>query len=150
MMATYRVEVSLLGRQPQQGRAYSVSTVRPAAEVDRRRRETQYLAMMAVRLACIPLAFLATGPLRWGLLAGAILLPWIAVLVANNRANPNPERIDPIARGIGNTPPADGRADDTPTGLELPPPIIQLPSTPTAKPTNLGPRHAPSDLPNDH
>lgn len=148
-MATYRGVVSLPGRQPEQHRTHSVSTVRPSADADRRRRETQYLAMMAVRLACIPLAFVATGPLRWVLLAGAIFLPYVAVLVANNRGNPKPVRIDPVARGIDQASRGDAPATDTTTGHELSPPVIQLPSTTPASPTGSGSRHAPNDLPND-
>lgn len=106
--------------------------------------------MMAVRLACIPLAFVATGPLRWALLAGAILLPWIAVLVANNRSNPSPVRIDPVARGISQATAANAPAADTTTGHELPPPVIKLPSTSTPPSTEPGSRHTPNDLPNGH
>ncbi|GIJ52412.1 hypothetical protein Val02_92980 [Virgisporangium aliadipatigenens] len=67
----------------------------PADEL--RRRQTRYIVMMTVRAGCLVLAAvlaMARVPLL-GLwvsicLVGAVLLPWLAVMLANDRA-PKPE-----------------------------------------------------------
>jgi hypothetical protein len=67
----------------------------PADEL--RRRQARYIAMMTVRAVCLVLAaVLAMARVPWlGLwvaicLVGAVLLPWLAVMLANDRA-PKPE-----------------------------------------------------------
>ncbi len=46
-------------------------------------RQTRYLISMGVRTLCFLLAVIASGWLRWVLLSGAILLPYISVVIAN-------------------------------------------------------------------
>jgi len=67
----------------------------PADEL--RRRQRRYIVMMAVRALCLVLAAVLTMvgapllPLWVGLcLVGAVVLPWLAVILANDRA-PKPE-----------------------------------------------------------
>ena len=69
------------GRQPEPVRITSAPV---SAQVDRRSRERRYLASMALRVACF-VGAVAVGPgwLRWVLVAGAVLLPWFAVVMAN-------------------------------------------------------------------
>ncbi len=50
---------------------------------DQRARERRYLWSMALRTVCFIGAILASGWLRWTLVAGAIFLPYIAVVMAN-------------------------------------------------------------------
>lgn len=38
---------------------------------------------MAIRVGCFLAMFLVTGPLRWVLLAAAVVLPYVAVIVAS-------------------------------------------------------------------
>ncbi len=38
---------------------------------------------MGIRTACFVLAIVTTGPLRWSLVFGAVILPYIAVVLAN-------------------------------------------------------------------
>ena len=48
----------------------------------------RYLVSMSIRLACFIGVIFTTGALRWVLLAGMVLLPYIAVVNANTgRAN---------------------------------------------------------------
>lgn len=63
------------------------------AERERRRREIRYVTMMLVRAACLIGAALlvANRPWLWQVwaslcVAGAVVLPWLAVLLANDRA----------------------------------------------------------------
>ena len=50
---------------------------------DQRARTRRYLISMAVRTICFVGAIIATGWLRWALVAGAVFLPYIAVVMAN-------------------------------------------------------------------
>lgn len=43
----------------------------------------RYLISMAIRTVCVVLAVVVSGPLRWIFIAGAVLLPYIAVVMAN-------------------------------------------------------------------
>jgi len=46
-------------------------------------RINRYLISMAIRTACVILVFFVSGPLRWVFVAGAVGLPYVAVLFAN-------------------------------------------------------------------
>lgn len=46
-------------------------------------RQRRYLFSMAVRTACFVGAILADGVLRWTLVVAAVLLPYVAVVMAN-------------------------------------------------------------------
>lgn len=55
---------------------------RPLAE-DIDSRAGRYLLSMGIRTACVVLAVVTDGFWRWVFLAGAILLPYLAVVLAN-------------------------------------------------------------------
>lgn len=67
----------------------------------------KYLILMGVRIACFGLLFITPSPWRWFFAAGAIILPYIAVLFANA-----------VSRRSGQGP------QDIP---DVPPPAIQAP-----------------------
>ena len=46
-------------------------------------RMRKYLISMSVRTVCFVLAVVFEGPLRWVLLAAAVVLPYVAVVMAN-------------------------------------------------------------------
>jgi len=52
-------------------------------DVDISRRTRRYLIQMGIRTACFLLAVVVPGVLRWVFLAGAVVLPYVAVLIAN-------------------------------------------------------------------
>lgn len=56
-------------------------------------REKRYAITMAIRTACFVSMIFADGPLRWVLLAGAVFLPYIAVVLAN-QANTKTSAVD--------------------------------------------------------
>ncbi len=59
-------------------------------------RTRRYLISMGVRTACFLGAVVASGWLRWVLLAGALLLPYLAVVFANagrERTEPPPTEL---------------------------------------------------------
>ncbi len=43
----------------------------------------RYAISMAIRTVCVVLAVVVDGPLRWVFVAGAVLLPYVAVVLAN-------------------------------------------------------------------
>lgn len=61
----------------------SITTARRSHSEDLRRRQGRYLLSMGIRTLCFLLAIVTSGPLRWTLVAGAVFLPYVAVVVAN-------------------------------------------------------------------
>lgn len=66
----------------------SVTTAPEGRSNDLASRQRRYLTMMAIRLACLPLAVIASGWLRWAFIIGAIVLPYVAVVIANAASRP--------------------------------------------------------------
>ncbi|HEY6794979.1 MAG TPA: DUF3099 domain-containing protein, partial [Kineosporiaceae bacterium] len=52
-----------------------------SADLDRR--VNRYLVSMAIRTACVVLVFVVPGPAKWLFGAGAVFLPYVAVVFAN-------------------------------------------------------------------
>jgi len=61
----------------------SVSNVGEPLSVDQSSRARKYFISMMVRTACFILAVVLPSPYRWIALFGAVVLPYIAVVVAN-------------------------------------------------------------------
>ncbi|GII51749.1 hypothetical protein Pth03_01380 [Planotetraspora thailandica] len=66
---------------------HSVTDAPPSLSDDLRRREISYLIKMGIRLVCLILAVAlpAPWPVKALLVAGAVLLPYLAVIGANQR-----------------------------------------------------------------
>ena len=67
-------------------------------DVDISRRTRRYLIQMGIRTVCFVLAIVVPGVLRWVFLAAAIVLPYVAVLLANagrERQDVAPIGVDP-------------------------------------------------------
>lgn len=69
----------------------------------------RYLISMLIRTICFLLIFVVHGPLRWVFVAGALLLPYIAVVMANTGRPPRdvPPSLDvppPARRQLGDQP----------------------------------------------
>ncbi|MBG0816842.1 DUF3099 domain-containing protein [Planomonospora sp. ID82291] len=64
---------------------HQVTDARPSLSEDIGRRERNYLIKMGIRLACLVLAFTVPAPMAVKILlfAGAIFLPYVAVVGAN-------------------------------------------------------------------
>jgi len=58
-------------------------------------RQRRYLLMMGIRIACLPLAVLVDGWARWIFIAGAVVLPYIAVVIANAVERPRDGTLTP-------------------------------------------------------
>lgn len=60
-----------------------VTDAQHSHEAESNGRMRQYMVLMAIRLTCFFVAALTSGWVRWTAAAGAIVLPWIAVTIAN-------------------------------------------------------------------
>ncbi len=65
----------------------SVTSLGEAPEVERKRRMIRYTIAMTVRVLCLVFGMFTQGWLMWALFAGAILLPYFAVVLANAQSN---------------------------------------------------------------
>ena len=84
------------------------SASRPHSE-EIRGREFRYIVSMGIRTLCFLLALLFMGHwVVWFFLAGAVFLPYIAVVIANAGAAPEPVRddhgYDPQRKALGSGP----------------------------------------------
>ncbi len=61
----------------------SVTSAPQSAAEEQAQRMRRYLATMAFRVVCTILAIVASGWLRWTLVAAAVVLPYFAVVMAN-------------------------------------------------------------------
>ncbi|MFN8196303.1 MAG: DUF3099 domain-containing protein [Nocardioidaceae bacterium] len=65
-----------------------ITTAPPSRAEDTSARQRHYLVSMAVRTACfVGAVAVGGGWLRWVLIAGAVLLPYVAVVVANTSSS---------------------------------------------------------------
>lgn len=85
-------------RQPY--RPILITDARPSQDVELRSRQVRYLVMMSIRVVCLVAAALLVvvrAPLLWLWLpvcvAGMVLMPWLAVLVANDRPAKDEHRL---------------------------------------------------------
>jgi hypothetical protein len=74
----------------------SVTTARPSHSDDIDARQKRYLLIMGIRIACIPPAIIVEGWLRWAFIVGAVVLPYIAVVVANAARRNEPGILVPV------------------------------------------------------
>lgn len=83
-----------------------VTAVGEAPDAERRRRMVIYTVSMLIRFACVALVVFTSGIWQWVFGFGAVLLPYFAVVVANNvggetKASDVPVRVEPLAINIG-------------------------------------------------
>lgn len=94
------------------GEVHRITTAQTGLTDDQRSRTRRYLISMAIRTVCFLGAVLAPSPWRWILLAGAVFLPYVAVVMANAGRERSSSDLQvvvrPQHRGIGPGGPADG------------------------------------------
>jgi len=73
------------------GEVFTITDAQRALSVEQAGRTRRYLISMGIRTACVILAIFVPGWPRWVLIAGAVVLPYLAVVVANaGRENDEP------------------------------------------------------------
>ena len=83
--------------------AQSVTTVATSPGEDRSRRVKQYLFTMSLRTVCFMLAIVTEGWMRWVFAAGAVVLPFFAVVAANAVAPRVAGRARPVTPSVDHT-----------------------------------------------
>lgn len=94
------------GKAGGDGTVYSITDAGASHTDDLNKRINKYLISMAIRTACVVLAVVVDGWIRWVFIAGAVVLPYVAVLLANARdVRRGPAMaavtLDPKVQGLG-------------------------------------------------
>lgn len=77
-------------REPE---VYAITEAQPPLSKEQQARTRRYLISMGIRTACVIGAIFIPGWPRWVLIAGAVILPYLAVVIANggrDRADSTP------------------------------------------------------------
>jgi hypothetical protein len=69
--------------KPAKAVSASISNVGEPLSIDQSSRARKYFISMMIRTACFILAVILPSPYRWIALFGAVVLPYISVVVAN-------------------------------------------------------------------
>ena len=72
------------GEQPQ---VVSITGAPRAHSDDLDKRISRYLTSMAIRTVCVILVVVVDSPVRWVFAVGAVVLPYVAVVMANARGD---------------------------------------------------------------
>lgn len=98
---------------------------RPHAD-DQHDRFVKYTVSMSIRMVCIVLALVVRGPLQWVFIAGAVVLPYVAVVIANASREQAPS--PPEAWGVDRSALGSGSAGTAATGQppDGPPPPSRI------------------------
>lgn len=62
---------------------HNISDAREAHSDEMRQRMIKYSLSMGIRMVCLILVFVVDGWLQWVMIAGAVFLPYFAVIIAN-------------------------------------------------------------------
>ena len=62
---------------------FDITSAPKALSADQASRQKRYLISMMIRTACFILTIILPSPFRWFALAGALVLPYFAVVIAN-------------------------------------------------------------------
>lgn len=68
---------------PGNAEVQSITAAHTPRSVDQSARIRRYLISMSIRTVCVVGAVIVQGPLRWVFIVGAVLLPYVAVVMAN-------------------------------------------------------------------
>jgi len=64
---------------------HAITSASESTDADLQRRKVKYMLSMALRIVLFPTALLLHGPLRWIALGVALVMPAIAVVLANTK-----------------------------------------------------------------
>jgi hypothetical protein len=81
----------------------SVTSAPESRTADQVRRLKQYLLTMGIRTACFVLLVVIHHPVRWVFAAGAVFLPFFAVVAANAVRPRVAGRVRPVLPGVDDT-----------------------------------------------
>lgn len=87
-------------RRSAEASAYRITTARKSVADDQAARVRGYVISMTIRLLCFILAVVTTGAVRWVFVAGALIIPYIAVVFANGGREPVGDAPDTLYTGL--------------------------------------------------
>lgn len=90
-----------------------ITSAPEASHVDRDARFVRYAWQMGIRTACFIGAFFTTGWLQIVLFIAAIVLPYLAVVLANTGTVSNGSMMGPVSAAVPNTPELGSRLELT-------------------------------------
>jgi hypothetical protein len=68
---------------PRKPEVFSISSVNDSLSTEQTQRSRRYLISMGFRMVTFVAAIVTDGWLRWTLLSASLVLPWVAVVIAN-------------------------------------------------------------------
>lgn len=83
-------------RKKQAPAIYRVTAARTSRSADISSRYRRYALTMGIRTVCFVGAIFTTGALRWVLFSAALLLPYVAVVMANGGREPTRDEALPV------------------------------------------------------
>jgi hypothetical protein len=95
--------------------AYRITTARKSVPDDQAIRVRGYVISMSIRIVCFLLAVVTTGVLRWTFVAGALVIPYLAVVFANGGREPTqdpPDTLGSFSHQLDPGRPANGPSAD--------------------------------------
>ncbi|MEY4136468.1 MAG: hypothetical protein RL205_596 [Actinomycetota bacterium] len=82
------------------GDVFTITDAQRGLSVEQNGRTRRYLISMGIRTACVLLAIFVPGWPRWVFISGAVVLPYLAVVIANaGRENDEPGETGVAAPG---------------------------------------------------
>lgn len=82
---------------------HTVTSASTSTADDQAQRMKRYLIMMGIRVACFGLVFVTSGWLRWAAIVGAIVIPYVAVVIANAVRPRQPGSIQAVTPRVDQT-----------------------------------------------
>jgi Protein of unknown function (DUF3099) len=76
---------------------YRVTQARRPHSDDQHSRTVKYLVSMSIRTVCFVLLLVTPSPWRWFFVAGAVVLPYVAVIIANAGVEQRPSPLEGVA-----------------------------------------------------
>jgi hypothetical protein len=105
----------MTGTVPRRGAAspavHGITSARSSQTEDAAARTYKYLISMAIRTVCFVLVIVVPSPWRWFFAVGAVVLPYVAVVVANvggTPRSPGPEVVGTTPLVLDGPPPREG------------------------------------------
>jgi hypothetical protein len=90
-------------RTPEDDEVYTITQAQRGLSREQVGRTRKYLISMGIRTACVIAAIVVPGWPKWVFIVGAVVLPYLAVVVANaGRENDEPGQVGPVP--LENTP----------------------------------------------
>jgi len=87
----------MVRKDPEDAEIYTITQAQRGLSREQVGRTRKYLISMGIRTACVIAAIVVPGWPKWVFIVGAVVLPYLAVVVANaGRENDEPGQVGPV------------------------------------------------------